>query len=159
MTQQKLPPETSQKTFRGGRVRKRISLEIQTGTNTGETGGTNTRILDHIGTSPGMNTGASITLGVHTVSSLEVTPGTLGTSQEIIIDINIISIIRKMSTESRKETIIGTTTVPIQETDPGTPKEMTNPEIHLGETQEDSTETHLETDMMEEDRERGATAP
>ena len=105
-----------------------------------------------------MNTGASITLGVHTESSIEVTPGTLGTSQEIIIDINIISIIRKMSTESRKETIIGITTVPIQETDPGTPKEMTNPEIHLGETQEDSTETHLETDMMEEDREREATA-
>ena len=159
MTQQKLPPETSPRTFRGGRVSPKISQEIQTGINPEKTGVTSTKIQRHIkyhlGTSLGKDTGTSITLEIHIESSLEVTQGTLGTSQEAVIEA---SIIRKMIIGISKEITTGITTEPLQETSPGTFKGVTIPETPQGETQECSIETHLETDMREEDRKREATA-
>ena len=145
ITQHQLPPKTSQMTFRGGRGRRSINPETQTGTNTEETGGTNTRIEVHPGTSPGKITEASTTPEAHTEKSIEVTRGTLGTSLETDINNSMTDMIKRMNTEKRKENTIETTITPTLETD-------------LEEAQGDSIETTQETGMMKEDRGRGVIA-
>ena len=132
-------------TFRGGRERRNINPETQTGTNTGETGGTNTRIEVHPGTSPGKITEASTIPGAHIEKNIEATRGTLGTSLETDINSSMTDMIKKMSTEKRKENIIEIIITPTLETD-------------LEEAQGDSIETTQETGMMKEDRGRGVIA-
>ena len=104
-------------TFRGGRERRNINPETQTGTNTGETGGTNTRIEVHPGTSPGKITEASTIPGAHIGKNIEATRGTLGTSLETDINSSMTDMIKKMSTEKRKENIIEIIITPTLETD------------------------------------------
>ena len=133
-------------TFRGGRERRNINPETQTGTNTGETGGTNIRIEVLPGTKHGMITEASTIPGIHIGKNKEATRRTLGTSLKTDTDSNMTSMIKKMSIERRKVIITGIIITQTQETD-------------LEEAQEDNTEINLETGMMEEDRGRGVTAP